>query len=361
MYSMINDITFIMYYTIYPKRGGLHEQVYLLSREFRRMGIKVRLAYYIHELLNGGKRLRIPLALSGLHPKLWSRISEPAIIETAWPGLASVPLTLGGKEHFFLHLHSIESLPYSGLPTYQRFTVKALELIAGSLCKKIISVSLEEYEILRKRFGAKVAYVPLAIDVEERERYIKMKDFCREKIGIGKEKLVVTFVGGMRYGPNRESAMIIARQIMPKVREKLGSKVLFMMVGSDPPPELRKLEGLMLTGYVNDVSPYIAASDLCIAPVYKGGGVKMKVLDCMSLKKPVIATNHAVKGTRLKPLKHYIPANSVDEFVDEILQFASSMNRDEYEEISEEGYRYVVNHHSASSVAKKFLSVIEYG
>ncbi|MEM4888160.1 MAG: glycosyltransferase family 4 protein [Thermosphaera sp.] len=236
-----------------------------------------------------------------------------------------------------------------------------MELIAGSLCKKIISVSLEEYEILRKRFGAKVAYVPLAIDVEERERYIKMKDFCREKIGIGKEKLVVTFVGGMRYGPNRESAMIIARQIMPKVREKLGSKVLFMMVGSDPPPELRKLEGLMLTGYVNDVSPYIAASDLCIAPVYKGGGVKMKVLDCMSLKKPVIATNHAVKGTRLKPLKHYIPANSVDEFVDEILQFASSMNRDEYEEISEEGYRYVVNHHSASSVAKKFLSVIEYG
>ncbi|MEM3437953.1 MAG: glycosyltransferase family 4 protein [Nitrososphaerales archaeon] len=325
------------------------------------MGIKVRIAYYIHELLNGSKGSRIPLALSGLHPRLWYHVCEPAIIETAWPGLASLPLKLEGKERFFLHLHSIESLPYFGLPTYQRFIVKALELVAESLSKKIICVSLEECEVLRKKFGAKVVYVPLAIDVEEREKYIKMKDFYREKIGIRKEKLVVTFVGGMRYGPNRESAMIIAHQIMPKVREKLGSKVLFMIVGSDPPPELRKLEGLMLTGYVSDVSPYIAASDLCIAPVYRGGGVKMKVLDCMSLKKPVIATDHAVRGTILKPLKHYIPANSVDEFVDEILRFASITDRDEYEKIGEEGYRYVVSHHSASSVAKKFLSVIEYG
>jgi len=287
------------------KTRGLHEQVYLLSREFRRRGYDVYILYYRHGLINKNQALRIPLYFSGIHPNLYSSVSkcDYVIMETAWPWLATIPIHLMGKD-FILHLHSIESLPEFGLPLHKRVMIKLAEEVAGRLARTIVTVSLTEYSILKTHFGNKVIYIPLAIDLEERKKYMNAnKEDMRKLLSLPTNKLIIAFVGGMAYGANREAAKIIITQIAPKVHELTNGRVLFLLVGPDPPPESAGLNYIKVTGYVKSIAPYIVASDVCIAPVYHGAGVKIKVLDYMSLKKVVIATKKAVEGTLLKEIR----------------------------------------------------------
>jgi len=355
----MSNVCFIMAYTIYPRRGGLHEQVYLLSREFRKRGYNVYILYCRHGLINKRRVFRIPLYFSGIHPKLYSSINkcDCIIMETAWPWLTAVPIRLMRKD-FVLHLHSIESLPEFGLPLHKRVMIKLAEEVAGKLAKRIVTVSLTEYLKLKTRLGDKITYIPLAIDLEEREKYINVnKEDVRKTLNLPTDKFIVTFVGGMSYGANRESAKIIVTQIAPKVHELTNGKILFLLIGPDPPPEAIGLSYVKVTGYVKSIAPYIAASDVCIAPVYHGGGVKMKVLDCMSLKKVVIATQKAVEGTTLKPWIHYIPAKDPTDFINKIIDVSTKLSI--YEQyIANKGYDYVKNNHPISAVTDRFLKIL---
>jgi glycosyltransferase involved in cell wall biosynthesis len=351
-----------MAYTIYPRRGGLHEQVYLISKELKKRGYNVYILYYRHGLIDKKQLVRIPLYLSGIHPRLYFPISrcDHVIMETAWPWLAVVPIRLLGKS-LILHLHSIESLPSFGLPLHKRLMMKFSEEVASRLASRIITVSITEHSILRAKFGDKVTYIPLAIDLEEREKYIGMnKEDVRSMLNLPSDKFIVTFVGGMGYRANREAARIIANQIAPRVYELSNGKVLFILVGSDPPPELIELSYIKVTGYVKSIAPYIVASDVCIAPIYHGGGVKMKILDCMSLKKVVIATRKAVEGTLLKPWINYIPAEEPMDFAYKIVEL---LRMSYYEQvivkIADEGYNYVKANHSASAVVDIFLNTLK--
>jgi glycosyltransferase involved in cell wall biosynthesis len=148
--NAMSGIVFLMSYSIYPRRGGVHEQVYLLSRELRRRGYRVGLAYYIHDVLKRN-RIRLPLLLSGLHPRLYGGLDryDHIVMETAWPGLASLPLKLTGKK-FILHLHSVESLPDFGLPWHQRLGITLLERISGKASSKILTVSTKDTPFSRR-------------------------------------------------------------------------------------------------------------------------------------------------------------------------------------------------------------------
>jgi glycosyltransferase involved in cell wall biosynthesis len=135
--------------------------------------------------------------------------------------------------------------------------------------------------------------------------------------------------------------------------------VLFLLVGPDPPPESIGLSYIRVTGYVESIAPYIVASDACIAPIYHGGGVKMKTLDCMSLRRIVIATRKAVEGTLLKPWVHYIPAEKPMDFTYRIVELLRIRNHDQViAKIADEGYNYVRSNHSVNAVVDMFLNTL---
>jgi glycosyltransferase involved in cell wall biosynthesis len=178
------------------------------------------------------------------------------------------------------------------------------------------------------------------------------KHEIRDALRLPEDRLVVAFVGGMSYGPNREAAEIIAYRIRPKVQE-LGCDPLFLLIGQDPSKELSRLRSIKLTGYVDSVAPYLLAADLCIAPIYRGGGVKLKTLHCMAAGKPVIATHKAVEGTATEPWVHYIPAETPEEIAEIIAKACKDM--DLFKAIGRSGYEYVHKYHSVEQVTNIFI------
>jgi len=99
-------IAFVMMETIYPQRGEIHEQVYLLKRELERRGIKAEIiAYSKRRAEERGKRL---LWLRSLSPFFLRKIVkggyDAIIAETAWISLPSIISSKASSTPCILHL-----------------------------------------------------------------------------------------------------------------------------------------------------------------------------------------------------------------------------------------------------------------
>ena len=270
-------IAFVMMETIYPQRGGVHEQVYLLRRELERKGIETEIvAYSKRRAEESGKRL---LWLRSLSPSFIRKISkggyDAIIAETAWISLPSIISSKVSSTPCILHLHSIESKQDVGLTTFGKTLVKILEYFGKNFCDRILVPSENDRVLLNSK---KAVVFPNVIDVEAFSNYSP----------IDLKRPAVVFVGGMGYPPNREAAEFLIR-----VAKILGDKVNFYLVGPSPPPASPPVYA---TGYVESTIPYIMSADICVAPVKRGGGVKLKMLEYMMSGKPIIATKKAVEG-----------------------------------------------------------------
>jgi polysaccharide biosynthesis protein PslH len=74
-------------------------------------------------------------------------------------------------------------------------------------------------------------------------------------------------------------------------------------------------KSIIVTGYVQDVRPYIARASVVLAPFISGTtGVKNKVLEAMAMGKPIVSTSMGVLGISLASSEDIIIANEPDEF-----------------------------------------------
>ena len=108
----------------------------------------------------------------------------------------------------------------------------------------------------------------------------------------------LVFTGAMDYWPNIDAVCWFSKEILPSIREKEKNTV-FYIVGGKPSNlvmELSKLPGVVVTGRVDDVRPYLQHSLAAVAPMRIARGVQNKVLEAMAMAKPVICTPQAIEG-----------------------------------------------------------------
>ncbi len=112
-----------------------------------------------------------------------------------------------------------------------------------------------------------------------------------------RNKTVLIFHGDLLYPPNQEAIQIITDTIMPRIVEENPSTYTFI-VGRNPP----KISGanIITTGFVKDLHQYIAAADIAIVPLLKGGGTRIKIIEYMACGKPVVSTTKGAEGIKLK-------------------------------------------------------------
>ena len=102
----------------------------------------------------------------------------------------------------------------------------------------------------------------------------------------------------MDYWANVDAVTWFAHYIFPGVRAEIPD-ARFFIVGSNPTPEvirLGSLPGICVTGRVDDVRPYLAHCAAAVAPLRVARGTQNKVLEALSMGKPVVATTAAVDG-----------------------------------------------------------------
>lgn len=112
------------------------------------------------------------------------------------------------------------------------------------------------------------------------------------------EGTFISFTGAMDYWANVDAVVWFVDYVWPKIIAN-NPEVTFVIVGGNPSPEIKTLAkqpGIIVTGRVHDVRPYIAKAACVVAPLQIARGIQNKVLEAMSLDKPIVLTSMAMEG-----------------------------------------------------------------
>ncbi len=133
------------------------------------------------------------------------------------------------------------------------------------------------------------------------------------------DELPVVFTGAMDYWPNIDAATWFAQDMMPTLRRG-NDRIRFYIVGRSPTPAIRALSSdhVVVTGTVADVRPYLQYAAAVVAPMRIARGVQNKVLEAMSMGRPVIAARECVDAISAVDGEELLAAQSPSEFVDAV-------------------------------------------
>ena len=174
---------------------------------------------------------------------------------------------------------------------------------------RITLTSERDEELLRRDAPDKpTAVIPNAVDT----------DFFRPGEG-PVEPGTILFFGAINYYPNTEGLLFFLDEVFPLVkREQPGAKLV--IVGQMSPPAItsRASDDVIVTGLVDDVRAYLERAAVVIAPLRIGGGTRLKIVEAMSMGKPVVATSIGAEGLDVQPDENILLADTPGDFARQV-------------------------------------------
>ncbi|PKX81228.1 glycosyltransferase [Pectobacterium peruviense] len=110
-------------------------------------------------------------------------------------------------------------------------------------------------------------------------------------------KGTIIFWGAMNRSENIDAVLWFVHSIFPKILEKVPD-AKFFVVGANPPKLIKNLEcnNITVTGFVESPKEYFESMHISVVPLRYGAGVKLKVLEALATKIPVVTTNVGAEG-----------------------------------------------------------------
>lgn len=128
----------------------------------------------------------------------------------------------------------------------------------------------------------------------------------------------LVFAGGMDWFPNADAMNWVASDLWRHLSAAEPNRSL-RVIGKHPPTAIRELahrdQRVEIMGFVPDVRPFIDTASAYLCPIRIGGGTRLKVLDALAMGCPLVATGLSVDGLGLEDGRHYLRAESADDFV----------------------------------------------
>jgi sugar transferase (PEP-CTERM/EpsH1 system associated) len=195
--------------------------------------------------------------------------------------------------------------------------LKGYERGACEAADRVVAVSEADAGALQRLVpGLQPAVVPNGVDMAY---YTAPTPSLESQDLPGTKDLV--FTAKMDFRPNVDAVLWFAEETLPLIRRQ-SPETRFWVVGKDPHPRLAHLAqdpGIKITGWVEDVRPYIARSGLYVIPLRIGGGTRLKVLEAMAMGKAIVSTALGCEGFNVVSDQELVIANTPAEFATAVL------------------------------------------
>ncbi len=138
----------------------------------------------------------------------------------------------------------------------------------------------------------------------------------------------LVFTGAMDYWPNVDAVCWFATEVLPHLRA-VHPQLRLHIVGRSPAASVRALagEGVVVTGTVPDVRPYLQHAAAVVAPLRLARGIQNKILEAMAMGRPVVAAEACVSAMRVLPGQDVLPAREAPDYVRELLALLADAPR----------------------------------
>lgn len=126
----------------------------------------------------------------------------------------------------------------------------------------------------------------------------------------------VGFIGALDWQPNLEGLSWFLRHVWPGVSRAVPSATMHIAGRGAPANVKRWLDGekVSFEGEVDDARSFMSSMNVIIAPLFAGSGLRIKIIEAMSIGRTVVATPVAVRGLPAIDRKHLFIAADPESF-----------------------------------------------
>jgi glycosyltransferase involved in cell wall biosynthesis len=210
-------------------------------------------------------------------------------------------------------MYEIDRLVPARLPgaIYSLIQWRRLMRFERSVCQnvdRVIAVSEADAAAFGKLApGVSVSMVPNGIYVEEYTR-------TTQQLDLGSAALL--FTGTMNYRPNVDAVIWFASHVLSEIRRAVPEARLFV-VGNKPHNWLdavRQRPDVEVTGFVQDVLPFLQSAAVYVAPLRIGSGTRLKLLQAMAAGCAIVSTRMGAQGLNVSSGREVILADDATSF-----------------------------------------------
>lgn len=248
---------------------------------------------------------------------------------------------------------------------YQSLYHKAKNIKAKLLYKKYLSTSIKNEKLVYK-LSDYIITLNKRDSMELKKIYNCFSNkeisvsFSTNKIivkDIKNLKFKILFIGTGNFLPNVQGIEFFIKKILPYIDVELE------IIGKGTEINREKWEKLSskvkVRGTVESLDEYYNNVDAVIAPIYIGGGMKVKTAEALSYGKTIFGTTEAFEGYEVDYEKVGGLCNTAQEFIETITKYIEWWKNNGKPTFNEYSYQIFKEKYSYESSLKKFKEVFE--
>jgi len=267
------------------------------------------------------QRLRSPQFEAALMAKLQQKTYDVIMLETIYMSLYIPVIKKYTDAAICLRAHNIEYEIWRRCSAEESNMAKAWYLkLCASRLKKFESTHFKDYTMIASiterdaktfkdlGYTGGMAVTPVGLDSNnyESDSYQHQGKFC--------------FIGSLDWMPNLQGLQWFLKEVWPQVYAK-NNGLNFHIAGKNAPVDCNfdQIEGVTYHGEVESATDFISQHGVLIVPLQSGSGIRVKILEAMAMKRPVITTEIGLEGINAQHKKQVLIANSAQEYIDVML------------------------------------------
>jgi glycosyltransferase involved in cell wall biosynthesis len=211
----------------------------------------------------------------------------------------------------------------------------------------ILSISPTDSHWFRNQNDIPIVTIPFGVDIDETLQNISPFR-CNNLFSIA----------SMDWYPNLEGIEWFLNNVWEKIH-CLYPDLIFRIAGRNMPDTLNhtRLHNINIVGEVEDAKLFMHENGVLVVPLWSGSGIRIKIIEAMSIGKVVITTSIGLEGIMAKDKEHVLIANTPQEFI-EAVKFCRE-NPYLCEQIGKNAQQLIKRNHNNTLISLELKSFIE--
>lgn len=262
------------------------------------------------------------------------------------------------KGKIIVRAHNVEqdfySVNYKAHPTLSNFIKYKLSGVRESYIVRhstlILAITNQDKARLCSLYGLdpdRVKIFPVCVNRAELHK-------VENTVINGKMKCLIT--GTLNFGPNSDATLWFINEVFPHI----SSICELTVAGNKPNEKIKEIcnkEGVILVDTPETMKPLFINTNLVLAPIFDGGGMKVKIAESLSYGLPVITTEHGNIGYNLIDKQNGFIANTPEEFI-QAIEYYYYLSENDRGQLLSNVWEFYKNNFSLDAAVEMCVNII---